>query len=284
MPTTPLKVAIITVNLNQTEATKELLQSLAEYPYPNLELWVVDNGSDPEPVELAAQFPEINYLRTPENLGFAGGNNLAVRQSSADYLFFVNNDTEVTEKLIGQLVQDLEENPDWAGVSSRILYHHTPNTLQYAGATAMHPLKIGNASIGYGQCDSAEFQVVRETEFLHGAAMMVSKSVVDEVGPMHDDYFLYYDEYDWCARMKRAGYRLYVDGRVAIYHKESLSTGKASPLKTYYLTRNRRLWARRNQRGLTKIMSGAYFYLVVVPKNLPKFTLSGEMAHVRATW
>ncbi len=249
-----------------------------------MEVWVVDNGSDPEPSDLKDEYSEVMYLRTDENLGFAGGNNLAVRQSKAGYLFFVNYDTEVTDGLIDRLVRDLEENPDWAGVSPRILYHHTPDTLQYAGATAMHPMKIGNESIGFKERDRAEFQVVRKTEFLHGAAMMIRQSVVDEVGPMNDDYFLYYEEYDWCERMKCAGYQLFVDGRVAIFHKESLSTGMASPLKTYYLTRNRRLWARRNQRSLMKIMSGAYFYFVVVPKNLLKFTVSGKLQHIVATW
>lgn len=284
MSSTSPKVAIITVNFNQTQATKELLNSLRSYSGQDTEIWVVDNGSDPEPYDLKDEYPEIHYLRTEENLGFAGGNNLAVEKTAVEYLFFINNDTEVTEGLIQRLVKDLEEHPEWGGVSPRILYHHTPDTLQFAGATAMHPVKIGNESIGYAKKDSEAFQVVRETEFLHGAAMMIRKEVIDSIGPMHDDYFLYYEEYDWCARMKAAGYKLFVDGRVAIYHKESLSTGKASPLKTYYLTRNRRLWARRNQRGLTKIISGVYFYLVVIPKNLLKFTVSGELRHVTATW
>ncbi|QTN39551.1 glycosyltransferase family 2 protein [Cryomorphaceae bacterium] len=284
MPTTPPKVAIITVNFNQTEATEELLRSLRAFPYTELEIWVVDNGSGENPSELVERFPEIKYIRSDLNLGFAGGNNLAVTAAEADYYFFINNDTEVTEGLIERLVEDLEQHPDWGGVSPRILYHHTPDTLQYAGATKMHPLKIGNESLGYMEKDSESFHKIVPTEFLHGAAMMIRGSVIKQVGPMDDVFFLYYEEYDWCERIKRAGYPLYVDGRVAIYHKESLSTGKASPLKTYYLTRNRRLWARRNQTGVTKVLSGLYFYLVVIPKNLLKFTISREFKHLKATW
>lgn len=282
MTITPPKVAIITVNFNQTDATADLLKSLRAFPYSNQEVWVVDNGSANPPVELSGAFPEVNFIFHPENIGFAAGNNLAVKKAKADYYFFLNNDTELKNEVTQHLVNFLEEDVTIGGVSPLIKFYQQPEIIQYAGATEMTSISIRNHSIGYTQKDEGQFSQPTQTAFLHGAAMMIRSEAIVRAGLMFEDYFLYYEEYDWCARLKKAGYDLWMNPRYAVYHKESLSAGKNSPLKTYYLNRNRRLWARRNLNLMYRMLSGFYFYVVAFPKNLLNFTVHRQWSHLRA--
>jgi GT2 family glycosyltransferase len=106
--------------------------------------------------------------------------------------------------------------------------------------------------------------------------MMVPLQVIRNTAPMPELYFLYYEEHDWCALIKRAGYDIYFVADSVVYHKESVSVGKNSPLKTYYMTRNRLLYMRRNTKGFTKYFSIFFYFAVAMPKALLMFFLKRE--------
>ena len=131
------KVSVITVNYNQPQVTEELLQSIFSLNrYPETEIIVVDNGSRNNPVsDWLNKFPDVRFIRSESNLGFAGGNNLGIEAASGEYLFLVNNDTEFTPGLIETLVSVLDERPEVGVVSPKIRFFHQPDTLQYAGFT-----------------------------------------------------------------------------------------------------------------------------------------------------
>ena len=99
---------------------------------------------------------------------------------------------------------------------------------------------------------------------------------------MPEIFFLYYEEMDWCTQMSRQGYQLWYEPRCTIYHKESRSTGKDSPLKTYYLTRNRLLYAWRNRQGRTLYISILYQLLMANPKNIMMHLLHGRLLQAKA--
>lgn len=274
-------VSIITVNYNQRGVTLDLLKTLRNVSYPNLEVIVVDNGSPTDdPKVMKEQYPEINLILSEDNLGFAGGNNLGIRASKGDYLFFVNNDTEVTEGLIEPLV-DLLENDHLIGmVSPKIKFHWNPDLIQYAGFTKMNPYTIRNSIIGFHQPDNGDYNELKETEAAHGAAMMVPRRVIKEVGLMPEVYFLYYEEHDWAEMIKRAGYKIFYQPKSEILHKESISTGKGSPFKTYYINRGRLLFTRRNIKGPKRILSFLFQHFVSLPKNVLVFLLKGQFKHL----
>ena len=98
--------------------------------------------------------------------------------------------------------------------------------------------------------------------------MLVKRSVIDLIGSMDEKFFLYYEEQDWCERMNRNGYHIFYVPQSVVLHKESISTGKNSPLKTYYLSRNRILFARRNFKGFQFFISMLYLAFISVPKNV----------------
>lgn len=278
-------VSFLTVNFNQPLVTIDLLTSLSKMNYQNWEIILVDNGSKPSNLqEDSEKFAKVKFIDSPKNLGFAGGNNLGLEHCRGDYIFFINNDTEVKPDLLDDLVPWMEEKDNLGIVSPKLCYFHDKTLLQYAGATPMSKLSIRNSGIGWKEKDEGQYDEIRETSYIHGAAMIVPKKVLDKVGPMFDDYFLYYEEYDWCERIAKAGFEIWYYGNTLVYHKESVSTGQDSPLKIYYLTRNRLLFARRNNPYFLSRLTFLYFGLVAIPKNMLVWFLKGRKDLALSFW
>ncbi|GGH80084.1 glycosyl transferase [Filimonas zeae] len=277
-------VSVITVNFNQSEVTEALLTSIRlKNSFKSLDIIVVDNGSVNNPVPAwKTRYPDIQFIRSDKNLGFAGGNNLAIPYAKGDYLFYVNNDTEFTEGLVEALVQTLEAHEEVAMVSPKIHYHQQPGLLQYAGFTEMNYYTARNACIGQFEQDKGQYDHTSgETGFAHGAAMMVKRAAIQKAGLMKESFFLYYEEMDWCARIKKAGFTIWVNTQALIYHKESVSVGANSPLKEFFMNRNRLLFIRRNGSFLQRLVFWNYFLLVVSPRNIIGYVKGGKPGFIR---
>ena len=278
-------VTIVTINYNQLGLTCELLDSLRRVTYPAVEVIVVDNNSKEDPTSVITErYPEVKLIVSRENLGFAGGNNLGIKASRGKYILFLNNDTEVAPGFLEPLVDLFQSNPQAGAASSKILYYNSGETIQYAGSSRIDPFTGRSKRIGYLEKDNGQYSSVKETDLAHGAAMMVPRRVIDEVGMMPEFFFLYYEEVDWCESIKRGGYKIYVVPASKVYHKESMSIGKGSTLKTYYMTRNRLLYMRRNTAGVKKVTWILFFLFFSLPKNALMFTLKRDMEHARAFW
>jgi len=278
-------VSIITVNYNQSAVTKDFLASLQNITYPEIEVIVIDNGSpDDTPGKLLNEFPHIHLILSPENLGFAGGNNLGVKVAKGKYCLFINNDTELEPDFLEPLVERMESSPDIGILSPKIKFHHTPDTIQYAGYTPYHRITLRQHLVGFRQKDNGQYDAGGYTFAGHGAAMMVPMSVIKEVGMMAELFFLYYEEHDWCERIKRAGYKAYYEPKSTVWHKESISTGKESSLKAYYITRNRILFARRNVRKGLRWIAILYLF-TLVPLNFSiRYLKNRQFDLFRAAW
>ena len=278
-------VSIISINYDQPGVTCEMLASLRQLTYSNYEIIVVDNGSPTRsPDVIVEQFPEVNLIRSHRNLGFAGGNNLGVAVAKGKYVFFLNNDTEVEPGLMEPLVALFEANPHVGIVSPKILFYHSERLIQYAGCEGINPWTGRGFTIGSHETDQGQYNGTHTTGLAHGAAMMLPMQVIRKVGLMPELYFLYYEEHDWCQMVLRAGYECHYVGSTTVYHKESVSVGKASTLKTHYMYRNRLLFMRRNVRGW-QFWSGLIFFLfVAVPKHTLDFFISARRDHQRAMW
>ena len=276
-------ISIITVNYNQPEATLALLQSIEQhYPKGNIEVIVVDNGSK---VDCGKRFidqrEDLIYIRSEQNLGFAGGNNLGLKRATGDLLFLVNNDTEFTAGILEALSESLHADPRIGIVSPKILYYDEPTIIQYAGFTSMNFYTCRNKCIGQFEQDLGQYDhVLAETGFAHGAAMMITRKALQASGPMAENFFLYFEEMDWCERIKRAGFKVYVNTEASIFHKESLSVGKNSALKEYFMNRNRLLFIRRNATLSQRIFFYFYFCSLVVPRNILNYLRSGNSSYV----
>lgn len=276
-------VSVISVNYNQARVTCEMIASMQKVTYPNVEVIVVDNASPTDdPGIIEESYPDVKLIRSAVNLGYAGGNNLGVAHAKGDYLLFLNNDTEVDPGFLEPLVELFESNPRAGVASPKIIYFGTDNIIQYAGSKGINSWTGRSITIGSLEKDNGQHNNSKRTELADGAAMMVPMRVVKQVGLMPEMYFLYYEELDWCEMIKRAGFTCHYVANSTIYHKESISVGKASVLKTYYMNRNRLLFIRRNVKGMAFWTSAMVFLMAAVPKKALTFSLKLEWKHLRA--
>lgn len=269
-------VSIITVNHNGVIDTCEMIESFHKYETYPYEIIVVDNGSRmPEGEELQNKYPDIKVIQNT-NTGFAGGNNAGLSVAKGQYLFFINNDTLIKAPVLNTLIQRLEAEKENGGVSPMLKYAYAPDILQFAGFTPFSYITLRNRAIGFNDKDQPRYHTACETASLHGAAMMVSREVLQKAGPMSEDYFLFYEEFDWSARILRAGYKLWYEPAAIVYHKEGMTARKGSPLREFYLSRARILFARKNFSSIRKFLSCLYISSIAAPKKAILYLLHGE--------
>jgi len=180
------------------------------------------------------------------------------------------------------------DEPSIGVVSPLICYYPTSaqevedDIIQYAGATNVNPLTGRNTILGEKQPNRSQYYQSKPTFYAHGAAMMVKRSVLENAGLMSENFFLYYEELDWCERIRNAGYTILFEPKATIYHKESVSVGKTNPLKTYYLTRNRVLFMAKNRSRMEYLCFVLFLFLVTIPKNVLVYCLNRDWAHLSA--
>ena len=277
-------LSIITINYNGLKDTCELIDTL---PLNNeiIEVIVVDNAStQDEATELERRYPQIIVIRSDKNLGFAGGNNLGIQAAKGKYLFFINNDTILRPQTsdLRLLIARLESSPKIGMVCPKIRFNWGNHRIQYAGYTPLSKITLRNKSIGFGEEDCGQYDIAHSTPYAHGAAMIVKHEVIEKAGMMPECYFLYYEELDWSMMIRRAGYEIWYDPSCTVLHKESQTTGQQSPIKTYYITRNRLLFALRNINGSERYLTYLYIIGIVAVRDILKYLCKGQINMAKA--
>lgn len=289
-------LSIITINYNGLKDTCELMETLP-LEDKSIEVIVVDNASvQDEATQIEQRYPQITVIRSKENLGFAGGNNLGIQAAHGKYLFFINNDTLLQPSSISHqtsvspqtsdirhLTNRLESSPKIGMVCPKIRFAWDNNPIQYAGYTPLSKITLRNSAIGCGEEDHCKYDTPHPTPYAHGAAMMVKREVIDKVGLMPECYFLYFEELDWSMMIRRTGYDIWYEPACTIFHKESQATGQNSPLKSYYMTRNRLLFAKRNISSPQKYLTYGYLIGIVALRDIIKSLLSHRPDLAKAT-
>ena len=276
-------LSIITINYNGLKDTCELIDTLPLND-ETIEVIVVDNAStQDEATELEKRYPLIIVIRSDKNLGFAGGNNLGIQAAHGKYLFFLNNDTLLPQpSSLSLLINRLASSDQIGMVCPKIKFSWGDHRIQYAGYTPLSKITLRNKSIGFGEQDNGQYDTPHPTPYAHGAAMMVKREIIEKVGMMPECYFLYYEELDWSMMIRRAGYEIWYEPACTIFHKESQTTGQMSPLKTYYIIRNRLLFAQRNIDGSEKYLTYIYLICIVAVRDVLKYLCKGQINMAKA--
>lgn len=270
------KVSIIILNWNGLKDTIECLDSLQKITYPNYEVMVVDNGSKGnEAGILRKKYRDyIKLIANKDNLGFAGGNNQAIKQiireGQSDYVLLLNNDTIVDKEFLSELVKVAESDSNIAMVGPKIYYYDHRDVLQTAGArinwwTGFPPL------IGTNERDVGQYDNIKEVDYVSGCALLVKKEVIAETGMLDKNYFMYYEETDWCARVKKAGYLIKYVPKAKIWHKIEAFKKRTDGPHIYRMTRNRFLFMKKNATSLQYFVFLVYFFTYYFPKSLIKY-------------
>lgn len=254
-------VSIIVLNYNGREDTLACLRSLQHVTYPNLRVVMVDNASTDGTVEaVRAAHPEVTILETGANLGFTGGNNAAIKeaiQQGADYVMLLNNDTIVAPDFVSVMVEVMEKDPTIGVTGPMIYYYSNPEVIWSAGGEI--DWKRGTTSmIGLNEVDLSQFGLSpRGVDFISGCALMARREVWEKVGLLDDQFFMYYEETEWCVRAGRAGYKLAVVPMAMIWHRISIEERAVSPRTYYYMVRNRLLFLHK-----TRATYQSWFYTI----------------------
>ena len=275
------RLSIITINYNGLKDTYELIDSI---PFNhNLEVIVLDNASKNDEASIISEkYPQVKVIRSEKNLGFAGGHNIGIKEAKGKYLFLINNDTYFKEFNIDSLIERLESSDKIGIVCPKLRFAWGNNPIQFAGYTPLSNITLRNKAIGFGDEDKGQYDIAHPTPYAHGAAMLIKREAIVKVGLMPECFFLYYEEIDWSMMFTRAGYEIWYDPSCTVYHKESQTTGQKSPLRTYYITRNRLLLVKRNFKGINKYLSYIYLTGIVAPRDIIKYTLQGRFDLVKA--
>ena len=243
MNETPPQVGIILVNYNGYGDTAECITSLSEIDYSNYSIYVVDNNStDGSRDRLKEQFPNVTMIPSETNRGFTGGNNLGIKKAlshNVDYVLLLNNDTVVQNDFLTQLVETAESNNQAGIIGGEIRNYDNPNFVWYSGGDFQ---KL----TGLVSPNKEPHSDIEKATFVTGCLMLVDSDVIEDIGMLRDEYFMYFEDVEYGYRYLQSGGEILVDPDAKIHHKEGSSTDEddvASPLRAYYDTRNRLLFS-----------------------------------------
>lgn len=209
-----------------------------------------------ERVALETRSEKLFLVQTGANLGFAGGNNVGLRIALGDgdleYVWLLNNDTVVDPQALSSLVATMQERPHVGMCGSTLLYYHSPRTVQALGGSTYNrwTARVGHIGLGLDVDDLIPCSEVEgRLKYVVGASMMVTRSFLEQIGLMNEQYFLYFEEIDWATRAKGKFSMAYCPGSL-VYHKEGSSTGSSpeeqrrSAVTDLYATRSRVLFTK----------------------------------------
>lgn len=236
-------VATVILNTNRRADTLACLESLAHSTYERNRIIVLDNGSSDGSVEaIAADFPAVAVIRLPQNLGYAGNNNVGIAAAlaeGADWVFVLNEDTVVAPVCLSQLLAAAESDSS-IGILGPLVYHaDEPGVIQSAGGWFDSRWRAGHA--GANEDDRGQFCEPRDVAWISGCAILVRRQVVETVGALDERFFYYWEEIEWCLRARNAGCRAVHVPAAKLWHKGVARDYRPGPDVTYYNTRNRLL-------------------------------------------
>ncbi len=265
-----MKIVVIVLHFRNLDDTVECLDSLIQQDYSNFEIILVDNGSQDAPlVDAVKSYPRLHCIRNESNLGFAEGNNIGIRyalQRGADAVLLLNNDTVCSPQLLSVFTKAAQTYPDTAAFGAKIYFYDDPTVIWHAGGN-VYPSIFRCYHEGCPISDlEKKWDEVRDIGYACGCALFVTCDAIKKVGLMAPEFFLIWEEIDWCWRIRSAGYRCLYIPEAKIWHKISraFDGGNRGPLWQYYYFRNRLLFLKRN----LPVNKRIHFYLTVLLKEL----------------
>ena len=223
------RVSIIILNWNGVEDTIECLESLRRITYPNYEVIVVDNASSGNDVEVLKEgyADYIHLIANDKNYGYSEGNNIGMRYAlskGADYVLLLNNDTIVDAEFLSELVRVTEEDSRAGLLAGKVYYYASPTKLQTVGGKINW--WIGRIKNCGEQEDIGQFDQVAERDFVYATAMLVKREVMERISLLDAAFFFGIEEFDYCTRAIRAGFKVVYVPKSKVWHKAGASRRK----------------------------------------------------------
>ncbi len=274
----PPHVSIVVVSYNGEKDTMECLKSISDLTYDNVDTILVDQNSKDGTVQAVKQhYPWVRLIKNHQNDGITGGNNIGLKEAlahSTDYILLLNNDTIIEPSLLQKLVDALENDRSIGIASPTAFYYNRPDVICYAG------IKIDCRGQNYGtegiSINSLDMNI-RETDLAAGGAVIIRKSVIEQIGLMDNRFFIYFDDTDFCARARQAGWKIMYIPTAKIWHKIShTSEALGNHFGVYHWRRNRLLYLWKN--GKPRLLC-CLWCILGDTRTLLQLFLTGHKAH-----
>ena len=265
-----MKVGIVILNYNGSDDTLECIAGLHQYISGESEIIVVDNHSTKDNIDKLSALTQTNttVIYHNENCGYAAGNNIGIRQAlkrGCDYICVLNNDTVIEEDFLTPCITFLQDHPD-AGFVGPAILDITGNRVQSTGGDIF--IKKGRVTQKNNGVEYGTLPEVVECNYVGGACIVLRASAIDEVGLIPEQYFLFFEETEWCYRLKQKGYRNVILTTTYIRHKESASISKVGSLKDYLMARNRVVFVKRNTSPVTFLLFLCYCFVETIYRSI----------------
>ncbi len=280
-PLAPL-VYILVLNWNSYNDTLECINSLQEIKYPNFRIVIIDNGSVTNDINnIRKILSNIELLKSKENLGFSGGNNLGIKYAmneGADFVLLLNNDTIVEPDFLNYLIADVVTDKKIGMAVPKINYYSNHNIVWYAGGYTSE-FRGSAFTIGQGQ-QSNRHASNKFVSFATGCCMLIKREVIERVGYWDENYFLYMEDADYCKRAINSGFKILFASNSQIFHKVNAATTKNDKnLPLYYMVRNRLYFSKKLLQNKFFI-AYTYIFVTVFIKSLI-WLIKGEMEKIK---
>lgn len=277
------KIYIILLNYNGYRYTQECIESIKKNENNiEYEIVVVDNKSTDESVEKLKQIPNIHLILLDYNKGFSGGNNEGIKyaiKNGANYILILNNDTIIEKNSISILYDEMIKHKDVGIIGPRIMYYDVPDKINSIGGCINWYKGIAVLK-DWNKVYEPHERKFDYTQFLTGCCMLIKKDVFDNVGYLPEEYFMYFEDVDYCINVKKNGYRIGVCYDSVIYHKESASSGGSeSPFTIKWNTRNRMIFIDKYK--CKGIITKIFFYTTRIVVGI-KYLVKGEKEKYKA--
>ena len=279
------KVYIILLNYNNYEDTINCVQSIEKNELGlNYKIVVVDNCSTDDSALKLEKIKNIVFIASKENGGFAKGNNIGIEyamKDGADYILLLNNDTVIEKQAISKMINKIKGHKDIGILGSRTMYYDNPTLINYNGGH-INWLKAITVHEGYKEEFKNEGQDFKYTDFITGCCMLIKREVIEKVGMLPEEYFMYYEDVDYCMKTIEAGYKLGVSMDTIIYHKVSSSSGgENSPFSIKWGNRNRLIFINKYKKYTKGILTTFVYYItrfILVFKYILKHDMKRKQA------
>jgi GT2 family glycosyltransferase len=268
-------VTCVILNWNGWEDTIECLEALKQCTYTNLTIVIVDNGSTNDSVaRIKASCPDILLLESGRNLGFAGGNNIGIRHAlgrGAEYVWLLNNDTRPAPNALTALVAKAITDDRIGAVGSICYYADSPSTVEAWGGARV------NLWIGYGR-NSTEPREDSWFHSLNGTSILVSTVAIRDAGLLDEGFFLYWEDTEFCLRLRKRGWRIAVAPGSRVVHKVHGSTaGNTLNLDRYQTASGLRLLRLHSP---APRLASVFFLMIRLSRRLIRL----QFARCRSVW
>ena len=248
---TPPRVVVVILTYNSQASIGACLASLAANDYTNFEIVVVDNASVDRTVDIVRAHPSAaTLIPNQRNLGYAQGNNVGMRAAmarGAEYIFVLNDDVIVASDLISQMVAAAQAHPNAALLGPLVYHFADPQIIQSAGG-AMTP-RWEFLHRGQNQIDQGQFNSIEPVAWLTGCAILARRAALEKIGLFDSDFFMYWEDVDWCLRARQAGFEILFVPQAKLWHKGVQMDYQPGPNVAYYSARNELLLLRKHRAG-----------------------------------